>query len=104
MAQVAASTAASSTDPGTQAFGLQSGNLLGSISQQLSPTLVQNIQLNPIANPNLMALANQYYGDENQWTTIAGANVGADGNRILTPNPIGLLTLMIPGVSPAGTV
>ena len=46
-----------------------------------------------VINPNLMALAAQYYGDATQWRTIANANGLTD------PQPIGQFTLQIPSAS-----
>jgi hypothetical protein len=46
-----------------------------------------------VINPNLMALAAQYYGDATQWRTIAYAN------NLTDPQPIGQFSLVIPTVS-----
>ena len=47
-----------------------------------------------VINPNLMALAAQYYGDATQWRIIA------DANNLTDPQPIGLFNnLIIPTLS-----
>lgn len=94
-AQASIAPFTNSSDPGLSAFGFNAGQTLTSMGQQLNPQPGNITQLNTL-NPDLMLLAQQYYGDFNQWTAIANANVDANNNRIITPNPIGFYNLNIP--------
>jgi hypothetical protein len=97
-AQAALKGPSQSSDPATAGWAIQTNNLLDDIQQQLTPT-TPTVKLAPMVNPNLQQLALQYYGNADDWTEIAAVNVDANGDRILTPNPIGILTLTIPGIS-----
>ena len=82
---------ATNADPSIASTALNLNNTL-----QIAQNQIKNASA-PIAtvvqqNPDLRALAAQYYGDANQWTVIAQANPSVK----FSPTPSGVFTLTIP--------
>lgn len=80
---------------------LEEAAALDAVNYAIAIGIIVNLAVNGgtatninVINPNLMALAAQYYGDATQWRTIASANGLTD------PQPTGQFLLNIP--SPSG--
>ena len=89
------------SDTGLAAFASQTDAGIGIINNQLVGPTTTLAEVNTV-NPNLMELAQEYFGDASQWPAIANYNTDAAGNKITTPNPVGTLTIKIP--TPKGTL
>lgn len=85
-------------DSGLSAFAQSTSSSITTIQQQLQPPSAVLSQIN-VVNPDLMQIAQQYYGDASQWTQIAEANVDADGNTIIVPSLTGTFNLTIPALN-----
>ena len=78
-----------SNNPSAATFALQATATVNVISGQLNPVAPPLDTIN-VVNPNLQNLAEQYYGDASEWTSIASAN------QLMSPLPIGMYQLIIP--------
>lgn len=80
---------------------MQESAALDAVNYAIAIGIIVNLSVNGgtatninVINPNLMALAAQYYGDATKWRIIA------DANGLTDPQPTGQFSLNIP--SPSG--
>lgn len=90
-------SAITGSDPVQASTASDINSLLTLVDQQLNASTTQPTLTIPVINPNLYALAAEYYGDAQLWSVIGNAN------NIIDPFPTGTFNLVIPGVTPSSS-